>query len=571
MLKNLKIAHKIIFLSAVLLLFIGIIGFTGYYFISSSHIEVSSMYQDRLLPIEWLNDSISKTNENENYILYLVFYSNDKQSQTKFINNIESNSKAIDENWEKYKKTKLDKFESDNIVLFEKARKEFRDVRDKIIESACAGNKKEALNLLNNNISYLRGEQKTLEDLAEYCRNVANDINSQNNKNFIFAMEIMIAIIVFALVVGLLLSFLIANGIIRPIEMLKKELNLLVETGGDLTQQIDIKRKDEVGQLADSVNKFLENLRNIVSGIIKESTVVENSIALVEQKMEDLNTFVENVSSTTEEISAGMEETAAATEQVNASSQEIESAIEAMNEKAQNGSLEAEEIGNRAVTLRDSSILSEKTANDIYEETTHKLKTALENSKAVEHINVLTGTILQISDQTNLLALNAAIEAARAGEAGKGFAVVADEIRKLAEESKTAVNEIQRVTNEVISAVTDLSEGSRTVLNFLETTVRPDYSSMVKTGESYNNDAAFVFELISDFSATSQELTASVEGIIRAINDVTKTVNEGAAGTQSIAEQNIEIVEMVSKVKNEMEISSRSTQKLKEIVGKFTV
>ncbi|AEY65321.1 methyl-accepting chemotaxis protein [Clostridium sp. BNL1100] len=571
MLKNLKIAHKIIFLSAVLLLFIVIVGFTGYYFINSSHTEMGSMYQDRLLPIEWLNDNISKTNENESYILYLVLYGNDKQSQTQFINNIEINSKAIDENWEKYKKTKLDKFESDNIVVFEKARKEFRDVRDKILAAACAGNKEEAIDLLNNNISYLRGEQKTLEDLAEYCRNVANDINSQNNKNFIFAMEIMIAIIVFALVAGLLLSFLIANGIIRPIGMLKKELNLLVETGGDLTQEIDIKRKDEVGQLADSVNQFLANLRTIVSGIIKESTVVENSIALVEQKMEDLNTFVENVSATTEEISAGMEETAAATEQVNASSQEIESAIEAMNEKAQNGSMEAEEIGNRAITLRDSSILSEKTANDIYDETTHKLKTALENSKAVEHITVLTGTILQISEQTNLLALNAAIEAARAGEAGKGFAVVADEIRKLAEESKIAVNEIQRVTNEVVSAVEDLSEGSRTVLNFLDTTVRPDYSSMVKTGESYNNDAAFVFELISDFSATSQELTASVEGIIRAINDVTKTVNEGAAGTQSIAEQNIEIVEMVSKVKNEMEISSRSTQKLKGIVEKFTV
>ncbi len=381
----------------------------------------------------------------------------------------------------------------------------------------------------------------------------------------------MIVFEVLSLLFGIALSIVIGRGIISPITKLKKELKLLAQAGGDLTQEIDIKGKDEVGQLADSVNEFLANLRNIVRGIIKESTVVENSIALVGQKMEDLNSFVENVSSTTEEISAGMEETAAATEQVNASSQEIESAIEAMNEKAQKGSTEAEAIGNRAIRLRDSSILSVKTANNIYQETTHKLKTALENSKAVEHINVLTGTILQISDQTNLLALNAAIEAARAGEAGRGFAVVADEIRKLAEESKIAVNEIQKVTNEVVSAVSDLAEGSRTVLDFLDDTVKPDYAEMVQTGESYNNDAVFVYELVTDFSATSQELTASVEGIIRAINDVTKTVNEGAAGTQSIAEQNIEIVEMVSKVKDEMETSRRSTQKLKEIVGKFTV
>ena len=570
MLRNLKIVYKIVLLSVVLLSFIVVVGVTGYRYIDSGHKDMDSMYRDRLLPIEWLNDSISKIDENETYILYLIL-NNNKQLQSQYEKDIENNSKQVDENWENYKKTKLDKFESDNIPVFEENRKAFREIRDKIILAVNSGNDEEALEILNKNISYLRAEQKTLEDLSEYCRNVANKINLANNENSVVAIRILTYAIAISLVVGLLLSFLIAYGIIKPIGKLKKELSILAQTGGDLTREIDIKSKDEVGQLANSVNQFLFNIRTIVNGIIKETTIVENSIAVVDKKMGDLNAFVENVSSTTEEISAGMEETAAATEQVNASSLEIESAIEAMNEKAQKGSAEAEEIGNRAIRLRDNSILSVKTANEIYEESTHKLKEALENSKAVEHINVLTGTILQISDQTNLLALNAAIEAARAGEAGKGFSVVADEIRKLAEESKAAVNDIQRVTSEVVSAVSDLADGSRTVLDFLDRTVKPDYAEMVKTGESYNEDSSFVYELVSDFSATSQELTASVEGIIRAINDVTKTVNEGAAGTQSIAEQNMEIVEMVNKVKNEMETSSRSTQKLKEIVGKFTV
>ena len=570
MLRNLKIVYKIVLLSVVLLSFIVVVGVTGYRYIDSGHKDMDSMYRDRLLPIEWLNDSISKIDENETYILYLIL-NNNKQLQSQYEKDIENNSKQVDENWENYKKTKLDKFESDNIPVFEENRKAFREIRDKIILAVNSGNDEEALEILNKNISYLRAEQKTLEDLSEYCRNVANKINLANNENSVVAIRILTYAIAISLVVGLLLSFLIAYGIIKPIGKLKKELSILAQTGGDLTREIDIKSKDEVGQLANSVNQFLFNIRTIVNGIIKETTIVENSIAVVDKKMGDLNAFVENVSSTTEEISAGMEETAAATEQVNASSLEIESAIEAMNEKAQKGSAEAEEIGNRAIRLRDNSILSVKSANEIYEESTHKLKEALENSKAVEHINVLTGTILQISDQTNLLALNAAIEAARAGEAGKGFSVVADEIRKLAEESKAAVNDIQRVTSEVVSAVSDLADGSRTVLDFLDRTVKPDYAEMVKTGESYNEDSSFVYELVSDFSATSQELTASVEGIIRAINDVTKTVNEGAAGTQSIAEQNMEIVEMVNKVKNEMETSSRSTQKLKEIVGKFTV
>ncbi len=571
MLKNVKITYKILVLSVVLIAFIFLVGTVGYYYVNNIHDTMMDMYQEDFLPSNWLSEAIIQTNENEALLLNAIIYNDNESELNKYLQNLEHGTKEIDANVEKYKNTKLDKFQKDTLVEVESNKSAYREARNKIIESLRRGKQEEALKLLSESTEFLRNEQKALYSLSEYNSTEAMQKNKQNDTHYNSSIRTMIVFEVLSLLFGIALSIVIGRGIISPITKLKKELKLLAQAGGDLTQEIDIKGKDEVGQLADSVNEFLANLRNIVRGIIKESTVVENSIALVGQKMEDLNSFVENVSSTTEEISAGMEETAATTEQVNASSQEIESAIEAMNEKAQKGSTEAEAIGNRAIRLRDSSILSVKTANNIYQETTHKLKTALENSKAVEHINVLTGTILQISDQTNLLALNAAIEAARAGEAGRGFAVVADEIRKLAEESKIAVNEIQKVTNEVVSAVSDLAEGSRTVLDFLDDTVKPDYAEMVQTGESYNNDAVFVYELVSDFSATSQELTASVEGIIRAINDVTKTVNEGAAGTQSIAEQNIEIVEMVSKVKDEMETSRRSTQKLKEIVGKFTV
>ncbi|HEX2924743.1 MAG TPA: methyl-accepting chemotaxis protein [Ruminiclostridium sp.] len=571
MLKNVKVIHKIILLSAILLLFIGVVGSTGYYHISHSQMKMESMYKDRLLPVQWLNDSIGQINANESNLLYSILNYKDKLAQDQFSNDIKSRSEKVDENWIKYKKTKLDKFEIDTIPVYEKNRASFNAARDKILEAVNSGNQLDSVNLLKDSIQYLRGEQKALGDLAQYNSKVADDINIQNKNDFRIAIITLIGIELLALIIGILFTIIIANGIIRPIGKLKKELNILVQKGGDLTKEINIKGKDEIGQLADSVNLFLSNLRNIIGGIINESVIVEKSVVLVGQRMQELNSFVEEVSATTEEISAGMEETAAATEQVNASSEEIESAIEAMNDKAQKGSREAEEIGNRAIELKNSSIVSQQSAQAIYEETTNKLKAALENSKAVDQITVLSESILQISDQTNLLALNAAIEAARAGEAGKGFAVVADEIRKLAEESASIVNKIQRVTNEVVSAVSDLSDGSRTVMDFLDSTVKPDYQKMLDTSETYNNDAAFVFELVSDFSATSEELTASVEGIIRAITDVTKTVNEGAAGTQNIAEKNIQIVDMVSKVQNEMELSRNSTQKLKEIVGKFTV
>ncbi len=104
----------------------------------------------------------------------------------------------------------------------------------------------------------------------------------------------------------------------------------------------------------------------------------------------------------------------------------------------------------------------------MYKTNEKELSEAIEKSKSVEKINVLSEAILKITEQTNLLALNAAIEAARAGEAGKGFSVVAEEIRKLAEESNNTANEIQEITKIVVNAVENLANNSNKILTFID-------------------------------------------------------------------------------------------------------
>ncbi len=121
-----------------------------------------------------------------------------------------------------------------------------------------------------------------------------------------------------------------------------------------------------------------------------------------------------------------------------------------------------------------------------------KLESAIESSKVVEQINVLSDSIMNITSQTNLLALNAAIEAARAGEAGKGFSVVADEIRKLAEQSKDTVTEIQSITVKVIESVKNLSDSSSNLLTFVSTDMDNDYKTMLNVADKYSEDASFV-------------------------------------------------------------------------------
>lgn len=451
--------------------------------------------------------------------------------------------------------------------------KEYLKIHDEVIllSRTTAGNDDETSLMKKESLDSFNATSKDLLDLVKYNEDNAAEARKESGTLYSQAKLILLASIIVVAVFAIFMALLLLRGTLRPIAKLRRSLQDLAEKGGDLTQKIDISSKDEIGDLASSVNKFIAYLRTIMLEVNQSSDSVKLAADTVTKYLAQLSENIEDNSATVEELAAGMEETAATSQQVSASSAEIESAIDDMAKKAQDGAVSSKEISIRAAQLQENSKASRKIADEIYEETRVKLEQALVQSRAIEKITVLSDAILQISSQTNLLALNAAIEAARAGEAGKGFAVVADEIRKLAEDSKKTVTEIQKVTKEVVESVDNLSEGSRQIIDFVNTRVKPDYEEMLKTGIQYSEDAVFIERLVTDFSATAEELTASVEGIIKAIGDVAKTVNEGAAGTQNIAEKSTEMVNKINAVKQQMDISNEMAQKLRGDVGKFRV
>ena len=377
------------------------------------------------------------------------------------------------------------------------------------------------------------------------------------------------------LLLSLAVAYLIALRIGNPISALNDMIGKMAEFNLTVTDTDRIKKAagqaNEIGMITRSILHLKQEFHNVISNVRTESGEVMSSVESVLSNIGDLNGSIQDVSATTEQMSAGMQETAASTEEMNATSNEIESAVESIAAKAQEGSHIASDISRRAEDLQKNFAVSQENARSMIEHTGGRLNQALQESKTVEQINGLSDTIMQITMQTNLLALNAAIEAARAGEAGKGFAVVAEEIRKLAEDSKSAVIQIQQVIKTVVSSVENLALSSNELLGFVSGDVDRDYRLMLHATDQYSSDAVSVNNMILDFSATSEELLASIQNMLKAINEITSATNEGAEGTANIAEKTTEIVSKSGEVVTQAVNSRQNAEKLISLVSKFQV
>jgi methyl-accepting chemotaxis protein len=331
-----------------------------------------------------------------------------------------------------------------------------------------------------------------------------------------------------AMIIMLGVALLIANFISKPIINLSKIAEAVAR--GDLTQKVDAGRnsKDEIGTLTAAFEKMVDNLKAMIGDIRKSS--------------DRLTSHGQELASSSEEVSATVEEVASTTNEV--------AAISAQGaENAQAAALESEQVrqvaeeGNRAVKETVEKINSIASSTENVSNAIQKL--GEQSNKIGEIIN----TITDIADQTNLLALNAAIEAARAGEHGRGFAVVAEEVRKLAEQSAGAANEITGLIKEI-------QDGVGGAINAMEQGTRE-----VSEG----------VQVASNAGASLQQIIKAVEKNTAMIQDIAAGAKQANEGTQQLTTAGEQIASTVQQVSSSAQELANIAAELQNTVAKFRV
>lgn len=382
-----------------------------------------------------------------------------------------------------------------------------------------------------------------------------------------------IVLVVVDVLVIVLLSLVINKSIVHPAKLAKKDLDdiiLGIESGkGDLTLRVFDKSGDEIGQLANGVNHFIDTLQNLMVKIQSASKDMKDSSYLVQSEAESSNMNASNVSAASEELAASMEEVSASLYDLAQGCNDLLEKMSGMNEDAKDSAMKLHKVKTMAEDSYKDAMASKEKTVETFGDIQKGVVDAVEASKSVNEISELTEKILNIAAQTNLLALNASIEAARAGEAGKGFAVVADEIRQLADDSRETANNIQEISTKVIGAVTDLSGNATEMIQFVLSDVAEDYDNFVKIIGNYEADTDQASNSFNDFANMSKDSVTKMNDMNEGINNISIAIEESAKGVTNVAEEIAQLVTAISAITTQAGENKNLSENLSDEVAKF--
>nr|WP_312058897.1 methyl-accepting chemotaxis protein [Fervidobacterium pennivorans] len=416
-----------------------------------------------------------------------------------------------------------------------------------------------------NNAKRITGYKKLPNGWIYATLVLEKDLMKEVNLQTLINVSITIVAIVLGVIVALFISRVF---VVKPINFIVDKAEKIAN--GDLTVRIDYSSKDEIGKLAAALDKMVLALREIATTIERDSQTVKqeaSQVAVISEEVsatiEELTAQVDSVNSNVNNASAAIEEMTSGIEEVAASAQNVAHASQKLSEEAQKVSQLASE-GQKAILSIADVIVQTREKADVTFQIVEKL------SESAKNIGEIVDTINSIAEQTNLLALNAAIEAARAGEAGRGFAVVADEIRKLAEESKQATQNIANILRGIVDNSMKASDATKETVEIVNKAYNE--SDLVKSQfEQILQSIVRMSQMTENLAASAQEQSAAAEEMSSAMDSASKSmvsvVEQMNEVTMAIKQQ----ADAISNVARTAENLDAVAEKLVETVRRFKI
>ena len=564
-----EIKTKLLSLVLLMVLFIGVIGGVDYYYKSKADVEMAGMYSNDLMSVKYLDDIRAQTSVGEAAMFHFLI-ATDKDTQQAQINEMKTRSGNIDKSYNSYLKLPATPYELESLRKIQTEITTYRAARQKTMDLASKGDQKGAYNYFTENAqSHIDLLNTTLQELADYNAKQADDTNSKNVVDSALSTKILIYISVIADFLCLLFGFMVASLISNP---LKKVLTSVdqVATGNLSIEDVKIRSRDEIGQLATSFNTMKNNLHALALQVSQSSEQVaassEELTAIAEQNTQastQIATSIEQVARGTEKQSVAVNETLSAVEEISASTEEV--------------AVSSGEITSSMMSTMTTTAAGQKALNHVVEQMTsistgtdRVQHSIMELSANSEKIGDIIGVITGIASQTNLLALNAAIEAARAGEQGKGFAVVADEVRKLAEQSREAAKQIEtlirRNHNDIDVAVVAIKDSVNNV--------KVGMGVVDVAGQSFSEISRLVENVsaqMEQLSATFQQIASGSQHIVTSVQEVGIISNKTSDQAQTVSAGVEEQTASMQQVASSAQSLSTLAFELQAIINRFTV